>query len=152
MCTHTWKDPETDQIWTVNQANQNDWLKDNQKKIPCISDLNGKPWGCNSGTLPLSLPLCLSTCIVPFFLLIHTLFGSLFSIFVGMLFCKAKGPGSCHWPLVYWLGSHAFTAPTQRQSLAGNLRLAPSHCRLSLPEISIIVQKLLQQGRVKSLS
>ena len=34
MCAHIWKDPEIYQIWTVNQANQNNWPKENQKKYP----------------------------------------------------------------------------------------------------------------------
>ena len=29
-----WKDPETDQVWTVNQANQNDWPQETRKKGP----------------------------------------------------------------------------------------------------------------------
>ena len=44
-------------------------------------------------TLPLSLPVCLSTCIVLFLLLVNTLLASLLSIFVEILFWKAKGPG-----------------------------------------------------------
>ena len=34
------------------------------------------------------------------FLLINSLLISLLSIFVGILFCKVKGPGPCHWSLV----------------------------------------------------
>ena len=45
-------------------------------------------------TLSLSPPACLPTHIVFFFLLINTLLVSLFSIFVGILFCKAKGQWS----------------------------------------------------------
>ena len=48
-------------------------------------------------TLSLSPPACLPTHIVFFFLLINTLLVSLFSIFVGFLFWKPKGPGPCHW-------------------------------------------------------
>ena len=29
---HTWEDPEIQQIWTVNQANKNDWSKETGKK------------------------------------------------------------------------------------------------------------------------
>ena len=32
MHAHTWEDPEIYQIWTVNQANQNDWPKETWKK------------------------------------------------------------------------------------------------------------------------
>ena len=48
----------------------------------------------DSGTLSLRLPVCLSTHTVPFFLLVNTLLVSLLSIFVGILSCKAEGPGS----------------------------------------------------------
>ena len=34
MRVHTWEDPEIYQIWTVNQANQNDWSKETWKKYP----------------------------------------------------------------------------------------------------------------------
>ena len=30
----TWEDPEMYQIWTQNQANQNDWPKETRKKCP----------------------------------------------------------------------------------------------------------------------
>ena len=32
MHTHTWEDPEVHQIWTVNQASQNDWPKETWRK------------------------------------------------------------------------------------------------------------------------
>ena len=52
-----------------------------------------------------SLPLVppekfLSTRTVLFFLLINISLALLLSIFVEILFCKAEGPGPCHWPLV----------------------------------------------------
>ena len=31
---HTWEDPEIYQIWTVSQANQNDWPKETWNKYP----------------------------------------------------------------------------------------------------------------------
>ena len=34
MSEHTWDDPEIFQIWNLKQANQNRWLKENQKKWP----------------------------------------------------------------------------------------------------------------------
>ena len=52
-------------------------------------------------------------------------FVSLLSIFVEILFCKAKEPGPCHWPPVYWLEFSAFTTVTRPRSLVGNW----SHCR-----------------------
>ena len=50
------------------------------------------PWGYNSGTCSLILPMCLSTHIVPFSSL-NTLLSSLLSILeMEILFCKAEGP------------------------------------------------------------
>ena len=51
-----------------------------------------------STTQQLSLPLNLSTSPVLLFLLIHTILVSLLSIFEGVHFCQAEGPGP--WPLV----------------------------------------------------
>ena len=34
MRVHRWEEPEIYQIWTVNQANQNDWSNENWKKYP----------------------------------------------------------------------------------------------------------------------
>ena len=51
------------------------------------------PQGHNSGTVPLSLPVCLSIQTVLFSLLINTLFASLISVFVEMLFCKTQWLG-----------------------------------------------------------
>ena len=34
MRVHKWEDPEIHQIWTVNQANQNNWPNETQKKCP----------------------------------------------------------------------------------------------------------------------
>ena len=50
------------------------------------------PCGHSSGSLPLSLPKCLSICTVLFFL-INTSLASLLSVFVEILFCKVQGPG-----------------------------------------------------------
>jgi len=57
------------------------------------------PRGSNSGPLPLSLPVCLSTCTV-FFLSIHTLFALLLSVFVGILLPR----GSMHILLTFISG------------------------------------------------
>ena len=51
------------------------------------------PHGPNSGTLPLSLPMCLFTRTVLSFLLINTLLASLLSVLGDILFCKAEEPG-----------------------------------------------------------
>ena len=34
MPAHTWEDPEIYQVWTENQAKQNYWPKETQKKYP----------------------------------------------------------------------------------------------------------------------
>ena len=85
--------------------------------------LEEMPHKSNSNALRAILSLSESTCVSIhvycslFFLLIKTLLISLLSIFVGILFCKAKEPGPCHWPLVYWLGFSAFTTVTRPQTL-----------------------------------
>ena len=57
MRVNTREDPEIHQIRTVNQTSHNDWPKETWKK-----------WGCDwlSNSLPLSLPVCLSTHTVLF--------------------------------------------------------------------------------------
>ena len=81
-----------------------------------------------------SLPVCLST---------HTLFPSnkhftcfnTFPIFVGTLFCKARRPGPCHWPLVQQPGFSTlnFCSPTSvsgwEQKLCFKLLQAKDTCR-----------------------
>ena len=71
----------------------------------------------------------------PPYFLINTLLVSLLSVSVGILFCKAVGPGSCHWPRAQWLGFDSLTTATQPQSPAGNRNPASSHCRPRPPEI-----------------
>ena len=88
---HTWEDPEICQIWTVNQANQSDWLKGTWKKY--IRKVIKTATRVQTQRLSLSSPVCLSTCTVLFFLLTNTSLISLLSVFVGILFCIAKGPG-----------------------------------------------------------
>ena len=53
MRVHAWEDPETYQMWTLNQANQNDWPKETLH----VSDLNY----LKGTALPLNLPMCLYT-------------------------------------------------------------------------------------------
>ena len=59
MHAYSWDDPETYQIWTVNQANQNDRPKETQKKYPIkvIQTARGR----NPDTFPLNVSLCLYT-------------------------------------------------------------------------------------------
>ena len=67
-------------------------------------------------TLALSLPRCVSTLLPPSKYLTYLLL----SVFVGILFCKAKGPGPFIWPLAWWLGFSALSAVEGPQSIAGN--------------------------------
>ena len=92
----------------------------------------------NSGTFSLSLPMCLSTYTVHLFLLIKTSLASLLSVFVEILFCKAKGPGPLS--LTTGLGARicCFRRCHPAQSLVGNSGPAPRHCRSRPPEIRTI--------------
>ena len=71
MCTHTGEDPKIYPIQTQNQAKQDDWPKETQKKCPIkvIQTTILSPWA--------HLHVCLH---VPFFLLINTLLVSLLSL------------------------------------------------------------------------
>ena len=72
----------------MDQANQNDWPKENQKKCP-IKVIQTATRGPLIDSLSLSLPESINTnCIF-----VPSLILSLFSVFVGILFCKAKGSG-----------------------------------------------------------
>ena len=88
MCI--WEDPEKHQISTMNQANQNEWLKKTQKKYHRIIQTTMRTELSNTPSEPV---VCLSTCAVLFFLLINTWLASLISIFVEILFCRAEEPG-----------------------------------------------------------
>ena len=112
MRVHTWEDPEIYQIWTVNQANQNDWPKETQKKY-YIKIIQTATMTRLSNTL--GVYLCGCPQIFYFFsLLINTWFGSLLSIFVGILFCKAKESG----PLSLTIGLVASIWCSSRWDLA----------------------------------
>ena len=91
MRVHTWEDLEIYHLRTVNQASQNDWPKETQKKCPMKVIQTARR--CNSRTLSLSPPACLSTHTVLFFLLINTWPASRLSVLVEIIFCRAKGPG-----------------------------------------------------------
>ena len=85
MCTHTWENLEIYQIQTLNQANQNDWSKETQKKCPIkVIQTATRAW----------LSLWARLCVYPhvlyfFFLLINTLLVSLLSVFVGIPFLQS---------------------------------------------------------------
>ena len=128
MCPHIWEGPESHQIWTANQANQNDWSKENWKKCPVKviqTAARARPGDC----LSLSLPVRLSTHTVHFPPPNKYFTVSSLSIFVKILFCTTEGPG----PLSLTLGLVAriwsFHHHDQAPSLAGNPSPAPSHCR-----------------------
>ena len=92
---------QASQIWTPNQASQNDWPGETWKKCPIESPKLSR------GHDSLSAPACLSTCTIHFFLLISTCSPlSLWEFF----FCKARGWGPCYWPSVWRLGCSALTA------------------------------------------
>ena len=127
MCVHTWADPEIYQIRTLNQANQNDWPKETQKKCP-IKVVQTATRAPLSDSLSPWVWQWVYTHTHFFPLLINTLLASLFSIFVEIPCCKTKGPGTLSLTTLSRLGSSAFTAATQLQSLAGD----PSRCRLEI--------------------
>ena len=134
------QDPEIYKIWTVDQANQNDCPKQTRKKCPI--KIVQPATRANSATQGFSLWVCPCT----LFLLIKTLLASLLSVFVEILFCKAKGPG----PLSLTTGLVAriccFRHRHPAQSLAGNPGPAPRHCRSRPPEISTIRTVVLTLG------
>ena len=108
------------------------WLaKGKPEEMPHKSDSN-----YNEGaTLPLSPPICLSTRTLFPPNKHYTCFTAL-CLSVEIHFYPADGPGSCHWPLVYWLGFSALTAVAWLQSLARNRNPTSSHCRPRPSEIS----------------
>ena len=137
MLIHIWEEPEIYQIWTVNQAYQNDWPKETWKKYPIKIIQTAIRMLLSNSLLE---PACVSihTYCILFFLLINTLLASLISIFVEILFCKAKGPG----PLSLTTGLVPricyFHCYDSAQSLAGSPSLAPRHCRLRAPKSRLI--------------
>ena len=91
MHTHMWEDPEVCQIWTVKQENQNDWPKEIQKKCPIKAIQTTRRMQLNDLSLPESTHVYPH--VVTFSLLINSSLASLLSLFVGILSCKAEGPG-----------------------------------------------------------
>ena len=91
MHMHTWEVPEVHQIWTVNQASQNDWPKETWRKYHIkITQTDTRAQLRDS---PSESAHASSTLTVLFFLLRNILLASLLSVFVEILFCKHKGPG-----------------------------------------------------------
>ena len=133
MSAHTWDDPEIFQIWTLNQAHQNDCPKENQKKWPIkvIQNHEGET---------LSESACLSIhmyCTI--FLLRNTC--SLLSFFVRILFLKSRRARGLSLATGLGLGFDALTVSTLPQSLARNWRPASSHCRPRPPKIKFKCSK-----------
>ena len=87
-----WKDPEIYEIWTVNQANQNDWPKENQKIHP-IKIIQTTTRVQLRDSPSESAHVSIHT-YYTLFLQINTLLASLLSSLVGILFCKWLGFGA----------------------------------------------------------
>ena len=94
-------------------------------------------WLSNSGTLPLSLPVCVSTCRVLFFLLKNYSLASLLSFFVEILFFKAEGPEPLSLTTGLMVRIWSFHHQDPIQSLSGNPSPISSHCSLRPPEIRV---------------
>ena len=123
MREHTWEDPEIQQIWTVNQANQNDWSKETRKKC-LIKVIQTATRARFSDSVPLSLHMCLSTRTL--FLPNNTLFYYILSLWEFFSDLVARILSSHH--------------HDPAQFPAGIPSPAPSCCRLRLPEIISIVR------------
>ena len=95
------------------------WLaKRNPEEMPHISDLN-----CHKDvTLPLSPPMCLSTCVVLFLLLINTLLISLLSVFGRILYLQSWRARTLSLTRGLVARIQSVTAMVQPQPLTGNWR------------------------------
>ena len=108
----------------------NDWSKETQKKyhIKVIQTATRVRPRDSSWV---------SWCAYPhelYFFPLKTLLASLLSVFVGILFCKAEGPG------LLSLTAGLVARIWHFQSLARNPSPAPSRCRLRPPEITSTVR------------
>ena len=127
---HTREEPEIWQIWTLNQASQNDWPKENQKKwLIKVIQIAMKVRLRNSESAHVSIHTCY-TLFPPNKYWLHYI-PSLWEFFSAKP--KSQGPG--HWPLVQWLGFAALTATTHPLSLLGKPSHSSNHCRLRSSEI-----------------
>ena len=96
MFSHTWEDPEINQIWMQNQAKQDDPPKKAQQKGPIyVRDSNYH----EGTTFSLSPPMCLSTCTLLPPNKHFTCFTT-FCLCVEIHFYTADGPGPYHWSMV----------------------------------------------------
>ena len=120
MREHTWEDPEIQQIWTVNQANQNDWSKETRKNC-LIKVIQPATRARFSDSVPLSLHMCLSTRTL--FLPNNTLFYYILSLWEFFSDLVARILSSHH--------------HDPAQFPAGIPSPAPSCCRLTPPRIKV---------------
>ena len=105
------------------------WLsKGDPEEMPHKSDSNFHNGANQWLDLSLSPPVYLSSPTALFFLLLNTLLASVLSVFVEILFCKAKGP----WPMSLTTGLvtkiWCFQHGDPTQSLTGNPN--PTHSKL----------------------
>ena len=121
-------------MWIVTQANQHGWTKETGKKCSTgVIHTTTRVWLSNSGTRPLSLPLCLSTCSV---LSPPNKYFTCFTTFpLWKFFSSNQRPG----PLSLTTGLEARIWCSHRQDPAPfsgwEPRPTPSRCRMSAPEI-----------------
>ena len=115
----TWEDPEIYQIWTVNQANQNDWLKETQKRCPIKAIQTSMRVRLSHSVSPW---VCL--CVQPHVLYIFPLskYSTCFVTFplCEILFCKAEGPGVLSLTTGLVAGIRCFHLCDPAQSLSVN--------------------------------
>ena len=88
MRMHTGEDPEVYQIRTQNQAKQDNWSKETQKKCPIKVIQTSTRVRLSLWARPYVYPQ-----VLYFFL-------TTFHLFVEIHFYTAEGSGPCHWPLV----------------------------------------------------
>ena len=94
MCEHTWEDPEIYQIWTVNQADLNDWLKEIQKKCLIKVIQTAKRVQLSDSASEAAYVFIHMYCTL--FLLINTFLFKMLHYFLCLwtfFFFKAEGPG-----------------------------------------------------------
>ena len=121
MCARTWEDPEIQQIGTVNQANQNDWSKETQKKC-LIKVIQTATRAQFSDSLSFWVCTCAYPHVLSFFL-INTLFYYFLPLWEFFSDLVART----------WCSHHHDPA----QSPAGIPSPAPSCCRLRPPKIKV---------------
>ena len=97
-----WEDPEIYQIWTRNQAKQDDWLKETQKKCPVKGIQTSVRARLSLSRPPMPLSTRYSFSSIRKVLIKHFTSFTTFCLYVEIHFYIAAGPGPCHWALVPW--------------------------------------------------